>query len=305
MKRPNLFIVGEPKSGTTAMHSFLSQHPEIFMSEPKEPHHFEADFQAEGKGCKGYRKHFRYLDEDKYLGLFKKAGGYKVIGESSTDYLYSKAAAKRIASFSPAAKILIMLREPVDFLYSLHSEYLFHMTEDITDFWKALEAEKERKQGKRIPKNAPYPSYLFYSERIKYADHIKRYLDHFPKKNIMSILFEDFRKDNLGAYQKVLRFLEVDASFTPEFETINQQRKVRHQKTKSVIDTTLYPAAKKLVPKALYRKLSSVYRNVVFDYEPRSPLDTALESKLKRSFRPEVEKTQKLIKKDLIKIWGY
>ena len=124
MQKPNFFIVGLPKSGTTALHDFLNQHPQIFMSKVKEPHFFCTDFHRESDAFHDSQLFFHFRDEETYLKLFSDLTTEKVIGESSTGYLYSKEAAKQIHDFNPEAKILIVLREPTSFLYSVHSQVL-------------------------------------------------------------------------------------------------------------------------------------------------------------------------------------
>ena len=118
--KPNLFIVGQPKSGTTALHQFLGQHPEIFMSSIKEPHFFCSDFHLESDRAYGKQRFFDFRNESAYLQIFAKAEGAEIAGESSTNYLYSQVAAEKIYNFNPDAKIIIILREPAKFLYSLH-----------------------------------------------------------------------------------------------------------------------------------------------------------------------------------------
>jgi hypothetical protein len=118
MPYPNFFIVGAPKSGTTALHTYLGMHPEVFMG-PKEAHFFAPDVRIEP------------LDSDKYFEGFVGAEGKACIGEASVFYLYPEKAAAAIHEFNPNAKIIVMLRNPVDLLYSLHSQFQFDQLEDI------------------------------------------------------------------------------------------------------------------------------------------------------------------------------
>src|SRR3989339_415720 len=137
MRKPDFFIVGAPKSGTTAMCTYLKQHPEIFMPEKKESHFFGTDLNSP-----------RFIRDKKiYLSLFSKAKDERRVGESSVWYLYSKKAASEIKEFSPSASIIIMLRNPVDMLYSQHSQFLYNGNEDIACFEEALNAEQDRRRG--------------------------------------------------------------------------------------------------------------------------------------------------------------
>ena len=125
-RKPDFFIVGAPKCGTTSMFHYLRQHPQIFMPDNKEPHYFGKDL---------IKMSDEFIDnEDEYLNLFKDAKSDQKLGEASTFYLYSKSAYKEIKEYNPDAKIIIMLRNPIDFLHSLHSQLLFSGYEDELDF---------------------------------------------------------------------------------------------------------------------------------------------------------------------------
>ena len=139
--KPNFFIVGAPKCGTSALYEYLGAHPEIFMSPYKEPHFFGSDLQQRWRPTKS-----------QYFSCFAKARDEKRVGEASVHYLYSKCAAAEIKEFCPEARIIIMLRDPVEMLYSLHSQSIFSGNEVINDFEEALEAEADRKLGRRIPR---------------------------------------------------------------------------------------------------------------------------------------------------------
>src|SRR5687767_6541194 len=127
MTRPNFFIPGAPKCGTSSLHDYLAQHPDVFMSEDmKEPGFFNPDLRVNLVR--------RAATEQKYLSLFKDAAGKRRVGESSTWYMLSSVAAQLINSFDPASKAILMLRNPVDAMYSLHGQLLWSCNEDITDF---------------------------------------------------------------------------------------------------------------------------------------------------------------------------
>ena len=111
--KPNFFLVGAPRCGTTSMYAYLRSHPQIFMPETaKEPHYFAPEESL------WYGK--RIDDLETYLALFTGARDAVRIGEASTHYLASPSAANSIYAFNPQARILIMLRSPVDLLYSLY-----------------------------------------------------------------------------------------------------------------------------------------------------------------------------------------
>ena len=136
--KPNFFIVGAPKSATTSLHYYLGQHPDIFMSTEKEiSYFFFNESKRNVKGLKEYMKHFEDVKNE------------KVIGESTPAYLSSENAMKEIKEFSPKAKILISLRDPVEMLKSLHNQYLYNGDEKIKDFEKAISLEDTNSNPKR------------------------------------------------------------------------------------------------------------------------------------------------------------
>jgi hypothetical protein len=128
-RRPGFFLVGAPKAGTTAMNTYLSRHPEIFMAQ-KELHYFSHEA--------FYGPPLAERDFDWYLDQFREAGEKTLLGEASVWYLSSSTAAERIKEFEPSAKILIHVRNPTDLIVSYHSELLFLGYEDIEDIEQAL-----------------------------------------------------------------------------------------------------------------------------------------------------------------------
>ncbi len=152
MTKPNLFIVGTSKVETTSLHDYLNQHSDIYMSKPKEPHHFCKDLLEKSDNFHGeitfYKK---YRTKKEYLKLFKNRKEL-ISGEASVWYYYSKITPAKIKTYNPDAKIIIMLREPTTFLYSLHAEALMSQDETEEIFEKALELEQERKKKKEYLK---------------------------------------------------------------------------------------------------------------------------------------------------------
>jgi len=221
MKFPNFFIVGAPRSGTTALFLYLKQHPEIYMADNKEPYFFCTDFHEESDRYFKNNIRFPIRTEKSYLKLFKKVGNEKVIGEATPDYLYSKVAAGNIHSFNKYSKILISLRNPIDFLYSLHAQLFYINAENIADFQKAFYLEPERRKGYNMPLGLLWPSSLYYSERIKYNEQVSRYLNIFPREHVKIIIYEDFKADNLTVYRDILGFLNVNVDFKPSLKVYN------------------------------------------------------------------------------------
>lgn len=223
--RPNFFIVGAPKSGTTALDHYLAQHPDIFIPEAKELQFFGSDLETRATFVRS-RDRFK-VDEGTYLRYFEGARGEKRIGESTVWYLYSRTAAREIYEFNPDARIIIMLRNPVDAMVSLHQQHLYDLNEDIEDFAEALAAESDRKAGRRIPENCYWPASLFYREIYRYSGQVERYLEVFGSEAVQVVVFDDFAEETPTCYREVLEFLEVDPDFQPDFEPVNVAKTYR------------------------------------------------------------------------------
>lgn len=220
MNQPNFFLVGAPRCATTAMCQYLDRHPSIYISKPKEPNFFDGDLLS-------LKPLHRSYTLEEYLDLFK-AGERLLCGEGTVWYMLSKTAARDIYQFNPNAKILIMLRNPVDFLNSLHSHLVFYGYEDIQDFESALQAEPDRRQGKRIPPGCNPTELLFYSELVSFSEQIQRYLDVFDRSQIHFTIYDDFVKNTAGTYRKLLEFLGVNPNFTTNFEIVNSNKRSRN-----------------------------------------------------------------------------
>lgn len=316
IKKPNLFIVGQPKSGTTALATFLEEHPEIFISKPKEPHFFCSDFHKESNNFhkKKTKTHFEFQNIKDYLKLFSNSKKEKILGEASTNYLYSKVSAKEIKNFNPSAKIIILLREPVSFLHSLHMQYSNETSENESSFEKAIELERERERGKRVPKRARVPSYLFYSKRIKYEKQIKRFLKEFPKSQIKIIIFDDFKSDNEKIYKEVLKFLKVKKYFLPKFKSVHESKSPKSKSINMLVRSpTLKAIFKSILPIKAYNSLQLKIQYLLMKKQERKSMDKNLRKKLMKKYKSEIIKLEKLLqvkgfisnKRSLIKEWGY
>jgi len=278
---PNFFIVGAPKCGTSALHGYLAQHPDVFMSEPKEPHFFCTDLDAP----------HAVRDEGAYRALFKDADA-KVVGESSATYLYSSVAAAGIRTFNPDARIIIMLRNPLEMMPSLHAQKRVNGTEEVADFGEALEAEEKRKAGE-LPARGAFP---FYRDAARYSEQLGRYFDRFPREQVHVIIFDDFKRDVAGVYGKVLGFLKLP-SFTPNFKVVNRNKRVRSRALRDFLQNPRSPVNR--LPKPLSTFSYKALDRLNSAYEARTPLEPGLERRLRAEFAPEVERLSELLGRDL------
>jgi hypothetical protein len=289
---PDFFIVGAPKCGTTALHSYLRAHPEIFMPQSKDRCYFGADLITRKR-----------LTPNEFASRFSTWSGQKRIGESCVHYIYSKQAPLEIKSFNPDAQIIIMLRNPVDMLYSWHSQLLYLGSEDIPDFQAALAAEPLRQMGKRIPRAARIQNALYYRELAKLSDHVRRYFDVFGEDRTCVVLYDDFAASTPIVYKEVLSFLGVDSAFELPLQVVNANKKPRNLFLHKIL-TRQKPIVRALgrmvVPGAALRQrlLKPIQRwNKVYDRRP--PMASQVRHRLQEELAPVVSELSGLLQRDL------
>jgi len=295
--RPNLFIVGAPKSGTTSLYDYLRQHSGVFMPEVKEPAYFGTDLHFEKRLCA--RDTIHHLNN--YLRLFDKAGDVKCVGEGTTLYLYSRQAAREIIDFDPHARILIMLRNPVDMIYSLHGEWLWNCNEDIEDFEEALKAQEDRARGRRIPRTSSFPQGLQYYDIGRYSAQVARYFDAFPREQVLVLIFDDFAADTPAVYRQVLEFLELNTEFSPDFSVRNVSKPV------GTLGINRFFAARPGLRRAINATIGITRRKQLVDMLAKiagsrrrtAELSPGLRAQLQTLFLPDVEQLSELLNRDL------
>ena len=222
MKKPNFFVIGAVKAGTTSLYHYLDQHLDVYMSPIKEPHYFSKDircddFSSTNKNklrCPDMKKylahsvlkkmHIAHIDNyGDYLGLFRDVKNERAIGEISNGYFYSKSAAKEIHKEIPNAKIIAVLRDPIKRAFS---QWIMNIREG------------------RAEKNTFVDSVLFdydlekkgwmqsslYIENGLYFEMLQRYFEVFPRENIKIMIFEDMKKDPKSFYEEILSFLQLE-----------------------------------------------------------------------------------------------
>jgi hypothetical protein len=295
MKKPNFFIVGAPKCGTTAISEYLREHRAIFMSQPKEPHFFAEDFVA-----------LRIIKSlDGYESLFQNATSeHLAVGEASVSYLYSSVAIRNIHQFNRDAKIIAMLRNPVDLVYSLHSQLVYTCHEDEKDFQKAWKLQAERRNGNRVPKHFHKAVYLQYAQVGRLGVQVERLLTIFPLEQVKLILLDDFIANPQAVYEDIISFLEVPSDGRSIFPRINENKRPRMswlnnltQAPPEVVRYTAnvfkkFPGMKSLNVRKKIQRLNA-------KREPRPPLPLAVRAELIDNFREDIDKLSRIVDRDL------
>lgn len=199
-----IFIVGAPKAGTTSLHYYLNEHPEILMSAVKEPDFF---LEKEITDLGLYYGTTAIDTSERYHNLFSDKKDEKIFGESSVSYLYYPEVPKRIKEYNTEAKIIIMLRNPVDRAFS---HYL--MDSRLGLFSDKFEDVFNKKEGLK------FQQYFLLGN---YYEQVKRYFDEFSKENVHIIWYSDFKKDAEQEVQKAFKFMDVDSSCKVNFKTVH------------------------------------------------------------------------------------
>lgn len=291
VRMPNFFIAGAPKCGTTAMAASLAQHPDIFMSPRKEPHAFGADLVMRSR-----------IKPEEYVALFEGAADESRVGEASVWYLRSRTAAQEIHAFSPEARIVVMIRNPVDAVYSLHGQLVLNGSEPIRDFRAALAAEPDRRLGRRPRIRARYPAGVLYSEAVAFGSQLARYFEVFARDNVHVVIFDDLLNDPFAVMRETQSFLEVRIVDGFPLLHANKGRAVRSPHLQRLFNQPspfVHSLARRLLPKVTGRVIRQRLREANLRPGPRPSLPPSMRAELTERFRPEVERLALLLNRDL------
>jgi hypothetical protein len=273
------------------------------MSKRKEPNFFGQDIR--------FVRLVRRSQEE-YLQLFEGAAAFPLVGEASPVYLQSKCAPLEIKEFSPDARIVIMLRDPVEMMYSLHAQTVWYGDEDIVDFEKALGAEAARATGRQVPATTGDIERLLYRECALFTRKVERYFRVFGRKSVHVIIYDDFKSDTQDVYHDVLDFLGATRINLSNYAVVNPAKKPRIQYLRRMARaagnaTMLRKIGRGVLPDRLYHRLGRGLLSFEerFNTRPykRPPLPVTLERRLRESFRAEAQSLSELLDRDLTH-WG-
>lgn len=303
---PNFFIIGAPKAGTTALQKMLSTHSDVFMSPIKEPHYFSTDFNIEefksdyrhNNPCdlSSYLKqplleeiHLAHTPNwEQYIQLFREAKEQKAIGEASSGYLYSTAAPKNIYNTNSDARVIMILRSPVDRAYSHYCMDKASGRVRTNSFVTAVENDF------RNPSKAWGGKHL-YVELGLYYEHVRNYLDIFPQKQVKVIFYDDWVQDNKKIIDEVCSFLEIlPASYQGVGMTFNKSKSPRfHYLHHFITLTRLRELQRIILPSVISRSLKKVW----YSTTPREKLTINDRQKISKFFVKDKDKLRSLLSK--------
>lgn len=268
---PNFFVVGAAKAGTTALFRCLRAHPHIYLSPIKEPHFFARDIKPE-EFSDWYRKtippdyrgvlrgetnetlHCAHIREwDEYLRLFQGANGHAAIGEMSNSYLFSKNAARAIHATLDDAKILMVLRDPVERAYS---DYLMFTRIGVLrcSFRRALERSADVADPRWGVDLCLINAGLYYEQ-------VKRYFDLFERGAVKILLYDDLVAQSAATLRETLEFLGVDPRLGPGTISRHNVGLVPRSRLLNAVlfHTGLKNRLSRMAPKSLKKRLKSIY----------------------------------------------
>jgi hypothetical protein len=304
---PDLFIAGAPKCGTTSLYEWLKGHPEVFMARFKEPCYFARDLALEASDY-----YLRYgVDRERFLALFAAAGDAKRVGEASTRYLYSQDAPRLIVDEVPDPRVVVMLRNPVDMIASLHAHKLAGGTEDLENLPDALAAEEDRRQGRRIPRDSN-PRLSTYTDRARFGDQLARWFDIVGRERVHVLILEDVIREPDRYFRGLLEFLGVDPTYRPStfasynpahgsqtklFGAIARSRPVQFAVWRLlptvVGEERTLELTRRLVQSRLFRRPSP----------GKTGVPVELRRQLEAELAPDVVRLSKLLGQDLLSRW--
>ncbi len=292
---PDFLIVGAAKSGTSSLHNYIKEHPEIFMSTPKEPKFITSTFMKfpmNGPGDDIVEEKLITKSFDKYKEIFSEMKNEKVCGESSAEtlYYYENSIPTIKEYFTKETKIIIILRTPVERAYSAYTHMIRDLRENLS-FREALDLENER-----ITNN--YEFMWYYKDVGLYYEQVKAYLENFD--NVKIYLFEDLKSNPKTLLKSLFTFLGVDREFLPD--NLNEKYNVSgvpkyyflqsFLKNKNVLKDIL----KLIIPNTLRRKIVSRINKSTLQ---KISMNTKDKEYLIDFYKDDIHKLQRLIDRDL------
>ena len=297
MTLPEVYVVGAPKAGTTALAHWLGAHPDVFWSVPKEPYFWAADHPRQ-------RTHHGFDTREAYEGLFasSQARAARLRGEGSTTYLYSRVAAAAILDAVPDARFIVCLRNPADLVVSFHRTQLVALNETERDFAVAW----RRSLAGGLPDTEPLEALLVDYPRVgRLGAAVQQFLVTVPRDRVHVVVLDDLASDPEAVWAGLLDFLGLDPGFTPEFRDANPSTKtyrsqVLHRVTHRP-PAALAPTMTQLRQWSRTTRIPGAHRlkDALYRPAPRPTVAPEVRRELTEFFRPDVELLETLVGRDL------
>jgi len=291
-------MVGAAKCGTTSLYYYLSQHPDVFDCPVKEPHHFTANYELKfliSGIIKNTKPFLAYKDLSNYLALYKNADNYKIVVDASVAYIQFDKIANAIQNFNNKAKIIILLRNPIERAFSAYSH---NKREGGTlSFQEDLEIEDQESVLGIF-------RWTHYKKNGLYYENVKHYLDTFGQEKVLILFNEDLESNPQKVLSTVCDFLKIDASFVPKMDFTKQNTahlpknpKISHLVNNYSQGSMLWSGLKKIFPIQFLRRLKIIINPSIPFQEKLSDEKTI--QQLKAYYIEDITKLETLLNRDL------
>ena len=291
---PSFVVVGAPKCGTTSLYHYLGQHPEVFLPARKELHYFSHDRLCANSAGPGDAHVLRSAcaTRSEYEGYYTGAEGFAAVGDVSPSYLYYHEAAERMHEELEQARIVMILRDPVEKAFS-HYMHLVRDNREPLTFCQALEAEEERtREG--------WAALWRYVGGSRYAGGVEHYLRVFGEERVLVLFQEELRADPTSCLGELFRFVGVDASFRPNTDTVYHRS--GRPRSRLLADLVSKPGpvstlARVLLPPALRDRVRAAMQNL--NTGQKDVMDDETRALLAREFRDDTRRLEALLARRL------
>lgn len=301
MPLPNFLIIGVQKAGTSSIYEYLKQHPDVYMSPLKETNFLSRDWSLEdprtqqqrNKQSRGSGRQACIDSIEKYRELFDGVTTETAIGEASPNYLFrSQKAIAQIQKYVPDAKLIAILRNPVDRAYS---DYLMHIREEI-------QGESLSQQIARYHQHQSFTILKGF-----YGQQLALYWQQLDPTKIKVYLYDDLCADSVGMMQDMYDFIGVDPSFQVDVSQRKQVAQIPKNRwfnkllrTRNPVRTTVATALKQLFPEETRQQV----RSTVLSWNAQANQQVSLLSKGDRQqlldiYREDIHQLQDLLDRDL------
>lgn len=264
---PTFLILGAPKSGTSSLARYLSDHPQAWVAPEKELRFFDYTYD---QGLEWYRDRLA------------AGSGHRAVGEATPTYLFHPQARRRIAKDVPDARLVVLMRDPVDRAYSHYWHWFERMGEKRT-FEQCVEDELAGKadggDGKWLPDEPERFPYLAYGD---YLPQLQDLCARVPREQVLVLLFEDLRDRPVETFAEVCRHLGIDDTTVPESVGV-VENSFRYYYPRWLWSLFVRVKLGRLLPGRVAARL---YRAMVRTADPYPPMDAALRRRLEEHFAP-------------------
>ena len=287
----NSFILGAPKCGTTALSAYLDEHPNVCFSRPKETWYFVRNCYQE------WQQRSAVNDEVYHTKFFPhfEPSLHSVIADGSPMYLQSESTIRNIVAYNPDARFVVMVRNPLTMLPSWHSQILWdRCSETEKDLEKAWYLQEQRARGQSIPPQAKEPLELQYLSICSLGDQIETLLKHIDRSQLLIEVFDDFKKDPLATYRRVLEHLGLPDDGRSQFPVVNDRKQHKSVLLSRVLlslgtwrQRFIGGTSLGIINRIIRRKPAPIRMSVEFKAE------------LLEAFEPQIAKLENILARDL------